>query len=129
MKITIEVQYRNSDSGDTHEESISVNTSNQEIEDLVITCKHDPSTDSFTNLFKRIYDNPTMDGAEKGLLYDELWPVLSRCAFDDLGWHDVTVEILGVLVEDESIGFDLDQIDNSLFALQLSRDGFMYCYN
>ena len=128
MKIKLVVQYNNADTGDRDTQEISVESSDETLEMLAVTCDSRPTAQSFTLFFKHLYDNPNMDGSKVGVLYHDLWNIFSGWAFEKLGWGDVTVDIIGVSIDDNPLKLDLDMIDNTDFSLQLSRDGFMYCY-
>ena len=132
MKFDLKVVYNHADSGETDEQTLSLETDNEKMEFLGTVCSSRPTHQTFEQLFKKMYDNPTMDGAEKGELYDELWPIMSRWAFDKLGWHDVTVDVIGLAIDNEETQLEkfveIGMIDNRDWSLQLSRDGFMYCY-
>lgn len=128
MKIQLVVQYNNSDTGDRDIQEISLESNDETLEMLATTCDSRPTAQSFTLFFKYMYDNPSMDGSKVGVLYHDLWTIFSSWAFEKLGWGDVTVDINSVSIDDKPLRLDLDMIDNTQFSLQLSRDGFMYCY-
>lgn len=132
MKFELKVVYYNGDNGQSDEQVIAIETENEKMQFLGVMCSGRPTHQTFDQLFKTMYDNPTMDGASKGELYDELWPVMSKWAFDKLGWHDVTVSVIGLLIDGEDTRLEefveKGMIDNGDWTLQLSREGFMYCY-
>lgn len=128
MKIDLEVVYNNSDSGETDEQNISLETFDEKIEFLATVCDARPSEQSFEALFRKMYDNPTKDGAEKGVLYDEVWPIMSNWAFDNLGWSNVTVDVVGITVDGEKLRLWPVMFEITQWSLQLNQDGFMYCY-
>lgn len=132
MKFDLKVEYNNADSGETDQQIISIETDDSKMEFLGTVCSARPTHQTFEQLFKAMYDNPTMDGAEKGALYDEIWSIMSRWAFEKLGWHDVTVDVIGLTIDNEETKLEkfleIGMIENRDWALQLSREGFMYCY-
>lgn len=132
MKFELKVVYRNGDNGQSDEQIIVIETENEKMEFLGMSCSGRPTHQIFDQLFKAMYDNPTMDGAEKGELYDELWPIMSRWAFDKLGWHDVTVSVIGLSIDGKDTRLEecieLGTVDEGDWAIQLSREGYMYCY-
>ena len=133
MKLDLKVVYCNADSGESDEQIVSVETDNETIDFLATVCDSRPTEQTFETLFKKMYDNPTMDGAEKGILYDEIWPIMSRWAFDKLGWDDVTVNVIGLKIDGDETKLeqmiDIGMVDNMAWSLQFSREGFMYCYS
>lgn len=129
MILEFDVVYFNGDNGERDEQTFSIETDNQEVDFLTTVCSSRPTEETFVKFFKRIYDNPTMDGAEKGILYDEIWSIMSRWAFDKLGWHDVTVDVIGLRVDGENMRIDENMMDIDSWSIQLSREGFMYCRN
>jgi len=77
-----------------------------------------------------MYDNPTMDGLNTGVLYEELWSIASRWAFEKLGWYDVTIDVVSASVDGRPLDYSVESIDISQWSLQLEREaGYMYCYN
>lgn len=132
MNFELKVVYRNADTGHYDEQLIALSTDNEKIQFLGAVCLSRPTPQSFEQLFRAMYDNPTMDGAQKGALYDELWPIMSRWAFDKLGWHDVTVNVIGLKIDNEDTKLEklleTGMVDDSDWALQLAREGYMYCY-
>lgn len=133
MKLDLKVVYYNADSGESDEQIVSVETDNETMDFLATVCDSRPTEQTFETLFKKMYDNPTMDGAEKGILYDEIWPIMSRWAFDKLGWDDVTVDVIGLTIDGDETKLeqmiDIGMIDNRVWSLQLSPEGYMYCYS
>ena len=133
MRFDLNVVYNNSDTGNSDEQVISIETADQTMIFLGTVCESRPTDETFDNLFKKMFDNPTMDGVDRGVLYDEIWPIMSRWAFEKLGWHDVTVDVVGLSVDGEKTKLnsmvEIGMIDNNSWSLQLSRDGFMYCYS
>lgn len=132
MNFDLKVVYQNADTGDIDEQIITISTDNEEIIFLGTICSARQTHQTFEELFKAMYDNPTMDGIKKGALYDEIWPIMSQWAFDKLGWHDVTVDVIGLTIDDEDTNLErsleIGLIENRDWAIQLSREGFMYCY-
>ncbi len=132
MKLELKVTYNNADSGEIDEQIIEINTENEKIFFLATTSESRPTDEVFDKLFKKMYDNPTMDGVNTGIHYEEIWQITSRRAFEKLGWYDVTVDVIGLVVDGEKTKLEklveTGMIDNKAWSLQLSRDGFMYCY-
>lgn len=132
MNFELKVVYRNADTGHYDEQFIEVSTEDEKIQFLGSVCSSRQTPETFDQLFRAMYDNPTMDGAQKGALYDELWPIMSRWAFDKLGWHDVTVSVIGLKIDHEDTKLEklleAGMVDDNDWALQLSREGYMYCY-
>lgn len=132
MKLELKVTYNNADSGEIDEQIIEINTENEKIFILATTSESRPTDEVFDKLFKKMYDNPTMDGVNTGIHYEEIWQITSRRAFEKLGWYDVTVDVIGLVVDGEKTKLEklveTGMIDNKTWSLQLSRDGFMYCY-
>ena len=132
MKLELKVTYNNADSGEIDEQIIEINTENEKIFILATTSESRPTDEVFDKLFKKMYDNPTMDGVNTGIHYEEIWQITSRRAFEKLGWYDVTVDVIGLVVDGEKTKLEklveTGMIDNKAWSLQLSRDGFMYCY-
>tara|TARA_B110000211_G_C14057027_1_gene543832 strand:- start:1572 stop:1973 length:402 start_codon:yes stop_codon:yes gene_type:complete len=132
MNFELKVTYNNADSGETDEQVIQVSSDDEKIFVLALTCEGRPSEETFENLFKKMYDNPSMDGVNTGVLYNEIWTIMSRWAFEKLGWHDVTVDVIGLVIDGEKTKLEkqveIGMLDNKVWSLQLSRDGFMYCY-
>ncbi|MDA8966155.1 hypothetical protein N9E84_03645 [Planktomarina temperata] len=132
MKLELKVTYNNADSGEIDEQIIEINTENEKIFFLATTSESRPTDEVFDKLFKKMYDNPTMDGLNTGSHYEEIWQIMSRRAFEKLGWYDVTVDVIGLVVDGEKTKLEklveTGMIDNKAWSLQLSRDGFMYCY-
>lgn len=132
MKIELELIYRNGDNGESDEQNILVETDNENVILMAVRCASNPSAEELTAFFKSIYDNPYLSGSgadQNGYLYDKLWPLMSEWAFNKLGWHDVTVDVVGISIDNESIHIDIYNIDTSDWALQIVRDEGMYCYN
>ena len=129
MKIDFEVTYNNADTAEQDQQTISLETDLDELAILHLACEQNPTQQNFVIFFRKIYDNTEMDGGEKGLLYDDLWPVMRRWAFDKLGWHDVTIDVHGCVVNGIQLRIDNETMDVADWSLQLSRDGFMYCYS
>lgn len=130
MKIDFEVTYNNGDTGEQDQQTISLETDIDEIATLHLLCEHSPTQDNFVTFFRKIYDNTELDGGEKGLLYDDIWPIMRRWAFDKLGWHDVTIDVNGCVVNGTPLSIDHETMDVVDWSLQLSREeGFMYCYS
>jgi ClpX C4-type zinc finger len=129
FKLEMKQIFKNSDSGEEAEFNFSLSVSNEKINDLIDQCRNEQSSDNFAQLFKRLFDNPNMDGTDAGVCYDECWKAFSKYAFEKLGWSDVTVDTVGLVVNGTDLGLDPNLIDCSPFSLQLSKEsGFMYCY-
>lgn len=132
MEFELNVTYNNADSGEMDEQVIKVSSDDEKTIILASMCKGRPSQEIFEKLFKKMYDNPNMDGVDAGILYNEIWAIMSKWAFDELGWHDVTVDIVGLLIDGEKTTLEkqieIGMLDNSVWSLQLARDGYMYCY-
>lgn len=130
MKYEIEVIYNNADSGEQDEQVITVESDSEDLQILAITCESRPTGEMFNKFFRKMYDNPNMDGTDAGVLYEELWAHMSHWAFDKLGWGDVTVDVQGLSVDGEKLEINTLLYDINDWSLQLSRDGgYMYCYS
>lgn len=133
MDIELKVTYTNADSGARIENGIDVSSDDEILIRLAKTCQSRPTEKNFETLFKKMYDNPNMNGVDAGILYNEVWAIMSRWAFDKLGWHDVTVDVIGLIINGELTSLEaqveIDLVDYQLWSLRLSREGFMYCKN
>lgn len=132
MKINLELKINNADSYESDDRSIEIEIGDEKVIAMAWVCESRPTEQTFTVFLRALYDNPNMDGSEVGVAYHEIWDNLSRYAFDKLGWHDVNVDVVGLSIDGEETKLgkmlDIGMIDNQPFALQLTRDGFMYCY-
>lgn len=130
MKYELEVTYNNADTGETDSQSISVQSADSTLEFLAISCSGRPTGEMFEKFFKKMFDNPDNDLESAGVLYSEMWAIMSNWAFSELGWGDVTVDIHGLKVDGEEIPINQLMIDINDWSLQLSRsEGYMYCYS
>ncbi len=132
MKIELDVVYRNADSGEIDEQTIAVETDDEKLSFMATACEFRPTAQSFITFFKTMYDNSELSGSGaegNGVLYDQIWAIMSRWAFQKLGWHDVTVDVTGLVVDGDRIPIDDMTIEISDWSLQLVRDEGMYCYN
>ena len=131
MKIKMQVSYCNGDNGFREDGSIVVETNDKAVSPMVEKCKADPCEQNFNELFRALYDG------EQGIVYTQVWKALSHMAYDELGWHDVTVDVVGISIDDEELiideesGGDLTWLDEyQMWSLQLVRgENTMYCYN
>jgi len=130
ISISLQLVYNNADTGHSDEQIVSVETDNAEILKLITACLDEPSEDAFNTLFLKMYDNPGFGGmsGSPGALYSELWPLMSRWAFEKLGWGDVTVDVIGAVINGTDLGIDVETMDTNRWSLQLVRDEGMYCY-
>lgn len=138
MKVKLELALNNSDSHETDRRTIEVEINNDRVIAMGWVCESRPTEESFTTFLRALYGNPNCDlpkadDSQLGVAYHEIWDNLSRYAYDELGWHDVTVDVLGLYIDGEETKLakllDVGMVDGAPFALQMSRDGFMYCYN
>jgi len=53
-----------------------------------------------------------------------------RCFYQQrkLGWVDVTVDVIGAVINGTDLGIDVETMDTNRWSLQLVRDEGMYCY-
>jgi hypothetical protein len=128
MNFELTVRYNNADSGESEEQNISFEANDNDTKLLVAACRGDLNEESLGNLFKHLYDNPNMDASGTGVAYNKIWTQMSHFAFERLGWYDVTVDVFGLKIDDLVFEIDLGSIDISQWSLQLSREGYMYCY-
>ncbi len=132
MKFELKLRFNNADSGERDEKVITVSSDADIMVVLASACQDHPSEETFEELFKKMYDNPIMDGVNTGILYNDTWTIMSSWAFDKLGWYDVTVDVLGLVIDGEETDLqkliEEGMLDYNVWSLQLSRDGFMYCY-
>ncbi|WIW95454.1 zinc ribbon domain-containing protein [Altererythrobacter rubellus] len=133
VSISLQLVYNNADTGHSDEQIVSVETDNVEILKLITACLDQPSEDAFNILFCKMYDNPGFGGmlrsGSPGALYSELWPLMSRWAFEKLGWGDVTVDVIGAVINGTDLGIDVETMDTNRWSLQLVRGEGMYCYH
>lgn len=129
MKFELDVIYNNGDTGETDSQVVNFDASDEKTELLAAICSGRATNETLGQLFKHLYDNPNMDGTDAGVAYETVWGIMSRWAFDELGWHDVTVDVVGLKVDGQEYPFDPDMVDFQEWSLQLSREGFMYCYS
>ena len=127
MNLELTVSFNNYDSGHSEERTIAFEANDDATQQLVAACREEVTEDSLEKLFKHLYDNPEMKASGTGVAYDAIWGQMSHFAFDRLGWHDVKVYVFGLKVDDFVFEIDPDKLDISRWALQLSREGFMYC--
>jgi len=137
VKINLLLRLNNADSHETDDRSIDVEITDDNVVSLGWQCDSRPTEEMFTKFLRALYDNPSgevpnYDDTSLGVAYHEIYDNLSRYAFDKLGWFDVTVDVIGLTIDDEETKLakflEIGMIDNQPFALQLSREGFMYCY-
>jgi hypothetical protein len=128
MKFSLETIFRNADTGHSDEQTVVVESDDASLCELAKVCAHQPTQENFRNLFKKMYDNPHLDGTEAGVLYGELWTIFSRWGFEKLGWGDVTVDVVGLSIDGERLPLDWDNFEVCEWSLQLSRDGFMVLF-
>ena len=132
MKVSLQLKFNNADSLENADRSIDVEISDEKVIAMAWVCESRPTEQTFTVFLRALYDNPKMDGSEVGVSYNELWDDFSRFAFYNLGWHDVTIDVVGISIDGEETKLakliDIGMIDTQSFSLQLSQDGFMYCY-
>lgn len=83
-----------------------------------------------------MYDNTAMtlmEDGNKGVLHDELYEIFSRRAFEKNGWHDVTIDVIGLSVDGEETRLEKfihsGTVENRIWSIQMTRDGYMYCYS
>jgi hypothetical protein len=131
MKINLQLSFMNGDSGERAEHEVDVEISDNKHITAAWVCESRPTEETFTVFLRGLYDNPNMDGSKVGVAYNALWENFSNFAFDELGWHDVSVDVVGVSIDGEETKLgkmiDIGMIDTQPFMLSLSRDGFMYC--
>lgn len=132
MKMVLFINFKNSETGETADNNFEINMDDKRTCSLATACKINPCQDTFTNYLKALYDNPCMDGTNVGIAYQQLWDKFSHYAFTKLGWHDVTADVYDIILDGERMGLncmiDAGTIDAEQFSLQLTREGFMYCY-
>lgn len=130
MNIELTVFFNNADSGQRDEQTVQLKCHDETLEKLAHICFSEPTQRSLNEFFRRMYDNPTMDGLNTGVLYEELWSIASRWAFEKLGWYDVTIDVVSASVDGRPLDYCIESIDISQWSLQLAREaGFMYFYN
>ena len=141
MKIDLDVIYKNGESGETKEGSVTLDASDEKTISMVEDIKSGVTHEALESFFKHLYDNTNedrpMDGSEVGVGYETLWDQFSQRAFDgqgkrSLGWHDVTVDVCGLRIDGKEIwdesSHDYDEVDCYEWRLQLVREEkFMYC--
>ena len=133
MKIDMKIVYNNADNGERDAQAVSVASEDDRLEYLGAICTARETEQTFEQLFKEMYDNTSMDGGKKGVLHDELYEIFSRRAFEKNGWHDVTIDVIGISIDGEETRLEKfiysGTVENSVWSIQMTRDGYMYCYS
>lgn len=133
MKIDMKIVYNNADNGERDEQAVSVASEDDRLEYLGAICTARETEQTFEQLFKEMYDNTSMDGGEKGVLHDELYEIFSRRAFEKNGWNDVTIDVIGLSFDGEETRLEKfiysGTVENSVWSIQMTRDGYMYFYS
>jgi len=121
------IDLRNADSGHSHDLELEFEQVSQSIYSRFSPNK---SVEHWKELFFELFDNAEMgETSSEGLLYKKTLQVVTKTAFDKLGWHDVTLQFTGVEVNGNKIA--LTEADEDIFAdylgIQLVReDKIMY---
>lgn len=116
------IDLRNADSGHSHDLELEFEQVSQSISSRFSPNK---SVEQWKELFFELFDNPEMgETASEGLLYKLALQVVTKTAFDKLGWHDVTLQFTGVEVNGNKIA--LTEADEDIFSdylgIQLVRE-------
>ena len=130
MKIELALIFNNADSGHQAELTIQLEGHDETLKKLALICFSEPTEQNLNEFFRRMYDNPTMDGLNTGVLYKEFWSIASKWAFEKLGWYDVTIDVVSASVDGRPLDYSIESIDINHWSLQLAREaGCMYFYN
>lgn len=128
MKIELDLVYNNVATGESDTQTIAVDTDDEQLEFLATVCDARPTEETFDKFFRKMYDNPHKNGVGAGVLYEELWAIMSQWAFEKHGWSDVTVDVVGVHVDGEKLRISPVMMEITQWSLKLDRSGYMYCY-
>ena len=129
QNIIFEVYLCNGDSGHSHEFELVIE--NKKYFD-VDSFSGGKSDEEWKSIFFHLFDNAKIGQTGKtGIYYREAAEILTRVAFDKLGWGDVTIQFYGIKVNGKAV--ELTEGDHDIFhdclGIQLERhDRSMYFY-
>lgn len=117
MDITLVFDLVNADSGEDHEVAVEINVQSESLAaDFEVVAK-DADAEVFSSCYKGLLE----EGAEG---YATTSGILTRIAFDDLGWQDVTANFMKLVVNGHEVLFSDEALEifGEELGLQLVRN-------
>ena len=129
IQFEIQVIYTNGDTGETDEQILEFTANTSIIASVLNELTLDPSELEIGRLFREVFDDKSQQSEAQPSAYQQCRALLCDWAFNHLGWHDVTVDIVRARIGDRVIPIDVDTMDVQMWSLQLVRgDGEPYMY-
>lgn len=123
--IELDVTMTNGDTGHQDDSTVKVELDEGQLDEQIQALRSEVSNETLINFLKGLYAEPGRTDMPKGAAYDHLLAEFTTGAYDDLGWHDVSVSVSAIRIDGEPVEVTDDQLDEILYqemAIQLVRD-------
>ena len=119
----------NSETGEQHELEVHISKAPLTAVEAI---NGNLQAEHWKEIFYELFDCPVngVTGTE-GILYSQVTEIVTRAAFDKLGWHDVTAQVRAISIgakKVELIQSDLDILSDELGFQLVREDRSMYFY-